>query len=166
MALVSFGALAWLSVSVSGCAGDGAAVSVRWRVVDLSSGGLYDPREQGGPNGSCRCVARDVEGTGGSCAATYGWSVPAVRLVVENPSTRVELMRDSPELVFPCAAREATTPFILPIGTVGLSLRGHDPDNPDTDAVLALLSPPPVVRELRRAQKVGLDVVEIGVNPP
>lgn len=152
-------------VSLAGCAGDGAAVSVRWRVVDLSSGGLYDPREQAGSDGACRCVPRNLEGTGGSCAATYGWTVPAVRLVVEDPETREQVMTDSAALVFRCAAREATTPFILPVGTFGLSLRGYAPEDPVADARLALGAPPPVIRKLIAAEKVSLDVVEIGVFP-
>src|SRR5262249_21625706 len=63
--------------------GSQGAVSMRWRIVDLTTGVSYDPRSQAGPQGSCRCAP---SGTPGGCDGSPGWEVDRVRLRIADPS--------------------------------------------------------------------------------
>ena len=140
-------------ISVAGCQGSGGAVSMRWRIIDLSTGGVYDPHDQGQPDGSCECPQAQC--------TQRPWTVERVRLIVLD-AAGAEVFPDEPRLVFPCSAREATTPFFLPTGSFGLTLVAYDPSNPTADT--RALSPPPTVRDILPASKINLDVVGIGVN--
>ena len=62
--------------------GQDGAISVRWRVVDLTTGAIYDLRQQVGTLGNqvgvCFCAADD--GKGGGCPGSSGWRVDRVRI--------------------------------------------------------------------------------------
>lgn len=147
-----------------GCSdGNQGAVSVRWRITDLSTGVTYDPLDRADPNGSgaCLCTAGD---RAAGCAQSYGWIVHNVRLEVADPVTNVPLALPDSEVLFLCKSREATTPFRIPAGTWALSLRAYNPA--DLAAGDEGSTPPPVVREVRQAAITNLDVIQIAVHPP
>lgn len=160
---LSGGALALLALAAlgSGCAdGDLGAVSVRWRLTDLSTGVSYDPMDRAAPDGSgaCACAPGDVAAGCG----TAGWRVDRVRLEVTDPVSGAPVPIDDRYVLFPCRQREATTPFQIPPGTWALSLRAYDPANPARDQGS---TPAPAVREVRKAAITTLDVIQIAVSP-
>jgi hypothetical protein len=138
----------------SGCQGDGAAVGVRWEIVDLTRGVLKRPDEVGA-NGACGVDEGDA-------SPLPSWVIQQVRLVVADPTTNVEVLSaDDRRLLFNCSQREAITSFTLPLGTFSLSLRAvnHGADDP------SVVTPAPSVRTLKSAEVVNLDVVELGIHP-
>ncbi len=143
----------------TGCAGNGGAVSVRWQIVDLSTGARFDPRDVADIDGNCTAMYSET------CGVSSSWIVHRVKVVVASPTdSGSEVLADDTRLEFACNAREATTPFIIPSGTFAVSLRAFDPSAAD-DVASEGLTPAPAVRIIHAAEIVNLDVVEIGVHP-
>jgi hypothetical protein len=143
--------------------GDQGAVSMRWRVVVQETGAGYDPRDTGQPGGACQLTSdHAVPGTGNNCRETVQWTVHRIRLQVNDPVTG--LSRNVPNSIteFDCRAREATTSFDIPLGVHALSLCAFNPATPDRCDEGD--TPPPAVREVKKAEIANLDVVEISVH--
>ena len=142
-----------------GCQGNGGAVSVRWRIADLSTGETFDPMGGVAANdGSC-CSNRD---TTGNCDATSIWVVRSVSVTLRDPTTDVPTPGVMPRQ-FPCDKRESTTAFDLPTGTyaIGLSADVFDGMNNRAPSVV----PPPEVHTIVRGDVVNLQDIQIGVQP-
>jgi hypothetical protein len=136
-----------------GCQGEGGAVSVRWQIVDLTRGNLINPNDVGRGDGSC-----GHDEPAGS--PVESWTIPKVRLVLADPRSGSEVLAaDDARLIFNCSQREGTTPFTLPLGQFALSLLAVDSNT-------EVVTPAAAVRTLKRAELVGLDVVELGIHPP
>jgi hypothetical protein len=148
----------WL---LSACQGSGGSVSVRWRIVDLPTGFVYDPNDQAIAGGGCACVPQGAPGP--FCGDRLQWTIPRVRLVVNDLMDQPVLAGDS-RLIFACSAREATTPFILPAGIFSVSIAAFDPAGSDLSAIA--VTPQPTLRTIRPAAIVNLDVIEIGIRLP
>jgi hypothetical protein len=144
-------------VTSAGCTGTGGAVSVRWRISELGTGKLYDPRDINDSTGTC---CKDAHA--GECAAQPGWRVTRVQLRLIDQATEQPLANAPNGLDSPCSARELTTPFELPPGIYAISLRAYDPAMPD---LIEAESPLPEIRTLRNSEIVSLDVVELSVVP-
>jgi hypothetical protein len=158
-----------LMLLAAGCSdGTDGAVSVRWHIVDLTTGANYDPRlttfpssartDGGNPftPGSCGCLP---DGVPGGCPGSVGWEIDQVQLRVVDPATGALVA----ESLSPCNQREATTPFNIPTGRFALSLAAFDDAG---DALFATgVTPAPTVRTILPNEIVNLDVVEIGVHP-
>jgi hypothetical protein len=148
-------ALAALVGSLGGCQGNGGAVSVRWRIIDLSTGEGFDPSANSGANGFC-CLQR----TQNVCNADNIWIVQTVGITLTDPVTgESPVHRDG----FPCSEREVTTPFDLPTGTFAISLTAEifSGTGMRTPGVL----PPPQVDTIVSGDVVNLQVIEISVQP-
>lgn len=145
-----------------GCdVGDKGAVTVRWRIVDNSTGTDYDPRDHSQGN-ACACTA----GEGGGCEPDFSWIVHDVRIVVGDPTTGIEIggIPES-DIVFPCRDREATTRFDIPTGGPwAFSLRAYNASL-GTGSAVEGTTPLPTLRQVRKAEIVNLDVIEIAVHP-
>ncbi len=145
-------------LSCAACSdGNLGAVSVRWRIVDLTNGSNYDPKQYGAADDSCMCG-----GNGPSCPGEPDWRVQRVRLQIVDELSGQAPAIDPTLLEFACDTREATTPFRVPAGRYALSLQAFnffEPGGPAGD------TPPPLVRSIIDAEIVNLDVIEIGVNP-
>jgi hypothetical protein len=138
----------------AGCQGDGGAVSVRWRLVDLSTGQAWDANDPKiTSDGSC-CRA-DLDPSH-SCA-TSPWVVANVFVNLRDPTTGLSVTRTKPA---DCSERELTSPFVLPTGTWAITL-----DTDPADANPPPVTPAPQLRAIVRGAVVNLDVVEIGVDP-
>src|SRR6478672_7517988 len=72
-------------VAVAGCQGNGGAVSVRWRIANLSTGQTWDPMSFGANDGSC-CSDEDPAH---NCEATSIWVVRSVSVTLRDPTTDV-----------------------------------------------------------------------------
>ena len=145
--------------AVAGCQGNGGAVSVRWRIANLSTGETFDP--MGGVranDGSC-CSDRD---TAGNCEPSSIWVVRSVIVTLRDPSTDVAVPGVMPRR-FPCDKREATTAFDLPTGTyaIGLDACVYDGMNNPAPFVVS----PPEVHIIVRDDVVNLQDIQIGVQP-
>jgi hypothetical protein len=141
------------------CDGDGAAVDVRWLIVDLTTGSLTEPNSAAveHSNGSCGVIEPDA-------AALPTWGIEKVRLVLANPVTNEEVQFGdgcSNRLLFNCNQREAITPFSLPLGNFALSIRAVNGCVDDPSVV----TPAPSVRMLKVAEVVDLNVQELGIHP-
>jgi hypothetical protein len=143
----------------AGCQGSGGAVSVRWRIVDLSTGESFDPSgtETATSDGSCCRLPHD--GVGGTCSFDAEWVVRDVSITLRDPTTGDPVLTSGP---FRCSTREKTTPFTLPTGTFAIGLtatvvNGHNQDVP-------FFMPPPDVRTIVRAEVVNLQIIEVGVH--
>jgi hypothetical protein len=165
---------ALLLAALAGCSnGSDGAVSVRWRIVDLTTGANYDPRMQvfpenatndlgmAYPPGSCGCLPDGVPN--GCSGAGPGWEIDSVRLRIIDPVTNVAAAVDPGQLLFACNLREATTPFVVPPGRYALSLEALDAAG--VGFVDAASTPAPTVRDVKEGEIVNLDVVELGVHP-
>jgi hypothetical protein len=158
MRMTRFCTLGFAALALAACHGNGGAVSVRWRISNLSTGQTFDPMMAKANDGSC-CSDHDVAG---ECADTSIWVVRSVTVSLRDPST------DAPVAVpeaptFPCDKRESTTAFDLPAGTYAIGLDvdvfdGHG--NPAPGVV-----PPPEVHTIVRGEVVNLQDIEIGVQP-
>jgi hypothetical protein len=142
----------------AGCQGSGGAVSVRWRVVDLSTGESFDPSgsEAATDDGSCCRLPHP----GGLCDFAAEWVVRNVSIALRDPSTGELVLVGEP---FRCSQREKTTRFVLPTGTFAIGLDaavfdGHGAPRP-------VYLPPPEVRTIVRAEVVNLQIIEVGVHP-
>ena len=89
------------AASLGGCQGNGGAVSVRWRISNLSTGQTYDPMSAAANDGSC---CSDVE-LGGICASTSIWVVQSVSVTLRDPTTGVPTPGVAAR-TFPCKLRE------------------------------------------------------------
>ncbi len=141
--------------------GQKGAVSVRWRIIDKTSGAVSDPRDYADPvvAGGCRCVG----GQGPNCQNSCGWAIARVRLHISRITEMglEELMPreiDTSALEFPCRQEEATTTSIIPAGQLFFSLEGDDGSTPPA---IQAYGPPGVLRNVVEAQVVNLDVVEL-----
>lgn len=146
------------ALALVGCNGNGGAVSVRWRIADLSTGATFDPgSDVAGNDGSC-CSDRDVSG---SCPATSTWMVRSVSVTLRDPTTDQPTPGIEPRQ-FPCDKRESTTAFDLPAGTyaIGLSADAFSRGQPTLGVV-----PPPEVHTIVRGEVVNLQDIQIGVQP-
>ena len=140
------------------CQENGAAVSVRWLIVDLTRGSLVKPNDASisQPDGSC----------GANVAPLPAWRIEKVRLVVADAVTGDPVLpADDKRLLFNCNQREAITPFSLPVGTFALSLRAVDFGMDGGMDDLSVVTPAPSVRQLKSAEVVNLDVEELGIHP-
>ncbi|HXU68520.1 MAG TPA: hypothetical protein VN947_04285 [Polyangia bacterium] len=150
-------AVALTAVAVGGCQGNGGAVSVRWRIDNLSTGATFDPMMAAASDGSC---CSDVV-TGGLCATYSIWVVRSVSVVLQDPTT------GQPSGVAPreflCEKRESTTEFDLPPGTYAIGLEAKVFDG--TGAPAPFVVPPPETRTILRGEVVNLQDIEIGVQP-
>lgn len=143
-------------VALASCQGDGGAVSVRWRLVDLSTGQAWDANDKSiDSNGVC-CRVDDTTKT---CASSP-WVVRGVYVQLGDPETGVPIDLGVKEPQAPCAARELTSKFNLPTGTWAISLAADAPD-----MGTPVVTPAPQLRDIQRGGVVNLDVVEIGVDP-
>jgi hypothetical protein len=133
------------------CQGDRGAISVRWHVVDLTSGNSWDPRSVGQADGACSIGDADLD------APPYSWSILSVQLVLADPVDGT--MRDCSDCNFNCNQREATTSFDLDPGTFAISLTAVP--GPNTQVV----TPAPAIRTIKIGEVVNLDVIELGVRP-
>jgi hypothetical protein len=137
--------------------GAGGAVSVRWRISVQQTGQALDPRDVSDGNGVC-CERQGRTG----CNGQPGWQVEKIALVVADATTGVPLLEleGDERLIFPCGARERTTPFILPIGSFALSLRAFAPE----PSLQQAHTPEPTVRVVKKGEIVNLDVIEVQVR--
>ncbi|HEY2747084.1 MAG TPA: hypothetical protein VGL86_20820 [Polyangia bacterium] len=152
-----FCTFALAAMVLGGCQGNGGAVSVRWRISNLSTGQTFDPMMAGADDGSC---CSDVENM--QCSPISIWVVRSVSIVFADPTTGAPAPGITPR-TFPCKDRESTTAFDLPAGTfaIGLAAEVFDGDgNP-----LASIVPPPEVHTIVRGDVVNLQDIEIGVQP-
>jgi hypothetical protein len=155
---ISFCTLAIAALAAGGCQGNGGAVSVRWRIADLSTGETFDPMSAGVNDHSC-CSDRD---SAGNCPVTSTWVVRSVSVTLRDPSTDQPIAGVGPR-VFPCDKRESTTAFDLPEGTfaIGLTADVFDGENHPAPHVV----PPPQVHTIVRGEVVNLQDIQIGVQP-
>ncbi len=148
-------------LGLPGCGSEGGAVSVRWRIVDLTTGDQWDPGDVQAANGDC-CYYRDTQTN--QCTAANAWEIQNdMRIVLADPSTGTVVTLAQPLPPFFCSLREKTTAFIVPPGTYAVSLTVTNIDGSGQAAPVAL--PSPSVREIIAGDVVNLDVIEIGVNP-
>jgi hypothetical protein len=150
-------------VASAGCQGTGGAVSVRWRIRDLVSGRIWDPDETANRDAETPGVCCPIS-EGGLCTAANAWIVDRVRIVLSDPKTGAENL--DPKLgkyVYPCAVREATTDWELPLGRWALTLQATAHDFAGTPVLAA--TPAPEVRELTAGGVVNLQVIEVSVDP-
>jgi hypothetical protein len=155
-------ALLAAAVALGGCEGKGGAVSVRWRVVDLASGIIYDPEMLKVDDGSC--CGNNNNNT--FCGSNNSWIIETVSIVLESPSGQSDGGTGDFGLTpFPCSIREKTTPFTLPEGTFAITIDVVNVDGAPDHAPQPVALPPPSVRTIVAGNVVNLDVIEIGVNP-
>ena len=159
MKAIYFCTLALATFVAAGCQGNGGAVSVRWRVANLSTGATFDPAGNVKANdGSC-CSDLD---NAHNCDVGSIWVVRSVDVTLRDPTTGQPVPNVAPRR-FPCVNRESTTAFDLPAGTFAIGLTadvfdGHG--NPVPGVV-----PPPEVHTIVRGEVVNLQDIEIGVQP-
>jgi hypothetical protein len=170
-----------IALGLAACSdGSLGAISVRWRVVDLTTGAAYDPRQQFGtqpPGGECYCPPASAPG---GCAGSLGWRIDRVRVRIADPFTDATVtgaegpLDADPAFVFNCQVREATTPFRVPPSPPdrgwAISLETFNLVPAAVDGGVGLteeaagVTPPPVVRTVRTAEITNLDVIQIGVS--
>lgn len=151
---------AFLALALAAChgGGGGGAISVRWRIGNLSTGETFDPMSAAANDGSC-CAELD---NSGNCAVTAIWVVRSVSITLRDPSTG-EAIAGVASPTFPCKNRESTTAFDLPPGTFAIGVCAAVFDGRGAPAPSAV--PPPEVRTIIRGEVVNLQDVEIGVQP-
>lgn len=147
-----------VAAMLAGCQGNGGAVSVRWRIADLSTGETFDPMSTAANDGSC-CSDLDPAK---QCAFASIWVVRAVNVTLRDPTSDLPIEGVAPK-TFPCQKREDTTAFDLPSGSyaIGLTAEVFDGAGNRTAGVV----PPPEVHTIVRGEVVNLQDIEIGVHP-
>jgi hypothetical protein len=152
-----------LAGALGGCQGTGGAVSVRWRVRDLRTGMSWDPSTISARFGdvpkACCWINRD-----GACTPDNAWIVDQVQIHLGDPVTGEPLLTDlTDNLKYPCATREATTGWTVPVGryAVSLSAVAHDYEQHPVQAA----TPAAEVRDLTAGGVVNLQVIEVAVDP-
>jgi hypothetical protein len=158
MIMLRFCTLAFVALAVAACQGNGGAVSVRWRISNLSTGETWDPSTARSNDGSC-CSDHDVAG---NCDTTSIWVVRSVSVILRDPASDAPVPGVEPR-TFPCKQRESTTAFDLPAGTFAIGLTADVFDGHGNPAPGAL--PPPEVHTIVRGEVVNLQDIEIGVQP-
>jgi hypothetical protein len=158
MIMIRFCTLAFAALALAACQGNGGAVSVRWRISNLSTGETWDPSTARSNDGSC-CSDHDLAG---NCDAASIWVVHSVSVILRDPATDAAVPGIEPR-TFPCAKRESTTAFDLPAGTfaIGLTASIFDGMNQPEQSIV----PPPEVHTIVRGDVVNLQDIEIGVQP-
>jgi len=156
--MIRFCTLALVALALAACQGNGGAVSVRWRISNLSTGETWDPTTARSNDGSC-CSDHDFAH---NCATTSIWVVHTVSVVLRDPATDAPVPGIEPR-TFLCDKRESTTPFDLPAGTFAIGLTAEVFDGLGNAAPGAL--PPPEVRTIVRGEVVNLQDIQIGVQP-
>ncbi|HWE27564.1 MAG TPA: hypothetical protein VHB97_06145 [Polyangia bacterium] len=156
--MIRFCTLALAAVTLAACNGDGGAVSVRWRIANLSTGETFDPMSARASDGSC-CSDHDQAR---QCLPTSIWVVHSVSVVLRDPSTDEPVAGVAPR-TFPCDKRESTTAFDLPAGTFAIGLTADIFDGAGNPAPGVV--PPPEVHTIVRGEVVNLQDIEIGVQP-
>ncbi len=143
--------------AVAGCHGNDGAVSVRWRIVDLTSGSTFDPKSDSDSAGLC-CPAANVMNK--QCNFQSPWVIRSLAVTLQNPTTPTDATRSES---FPCGGGENTTSFTLPTGTwaIGLAVVATDGLGQPAPAQV----PPPEIHTIVKGEIVNLQVIEIGVNP-
>jgi hypothetical protein len=156
--MIRFCTLAFVALALAACQGNGGAVSVRWRISNLSTGETWDPATARGLDGSC-CSDHD---TSHNCDASSIWVVRSVSVTLRDPATDAPVPGIEPR-TFPCDKRESTTGFDLPAGTfaIGLTACVFDGMNHPEPSIV----PPPEVHTIVRGDVVNLQDIEIGVQP-
>ena len=158
MIMLRFCTLAFVALSVAACQGNGGAVSVRWRISNLSTGETWDPSTARSNDGSC-CSDHDPSK---NCDASSIWVVRSVSVILRDPVTDAPVPGIDARTI-PCAQRESTTAFDLPAGTfaIGLSACVFDGMNHPEPSIV----PPPEVHTIVRGDVVNLQDIEIAVQP-
>jgi hypothetical protein len=142
-----------------GCQGNGGAISVRWRIVDLSTGVNYDPGSVKDVNGFC-CCSRNSDNV---CDSSNLWVIKSVSIDLSDATTGVPIADNLPS--FPCSIREKTTDFVVTPGTFAMSLGAVNQIGVGLSMPAPVALPPPSVRTIIKGDVVNLDVIEIGVHP-
>ncbi|HEX6835196.1 MAG TPA: hypothetical protein VF334_01420 [Polyangia bacterium] len=158
MNLIRICTLGLAALALAGCNGNGGAVSVRWRVANLSTGATFDPMSVAASDHSC-CSDLD---NAGNCLATSTWVVRSVSVTLRDPSTDQRVPGIEPRQ-FPCDKRESTTAFDLPPGTYAIGLCADVFDGMGNRAPGVV--PPPEVHTIVRGEVVNLQDIQIGVQP-
>jgi hypothetical protein len=153
-------------LAVAGCQGDGGAVTVRWRIVDQSTGSSFDPGDVKAANGACACACIDATcvthgSTHGRCVSS--WRIDSVSVELANAVSGAPVITNPPS--FACSDRERTTAFELPPGTFAISLAAHSDSSDGLATPTRIALPPPSVRTIVKGEVVNLDVIAIGVDP-
>jgi hypothetical protein len=156
--MIRFCTLAAAALLVAGCQGNGGAVSVRWRIADLSTGETFDPASTAAADHSC-CSDLD---SARQCAFSSIWVVRAVNVTLRDPGTDQPIQNVAPKR-FPCDQREDTTAFELPSGTYAIGLTAETFDGAGNPAPGVV--PPPEVHTIVGGEVVNLQDIEIGVHP-
>jgi hypothetical protein len=156
--MIRFCTLAVAALLAAGCQGNGGAVSVRWRISDLSTGETFDPMSTAANDGSC-CSDLDPAK---QCAVSSIWVVRAVSVTLRDPTTGQPIEGVAPK-TFPCQKREDTTAFDLPSGSYAIGLTAPAFDGAGNPAPSEV--PPPEVHTIVRGDVVNLQDIEIGVHP-
>ena len=156
---VAAAAAAALALSaLAGCnQGADGAVSVRWRIVDLTTSIDYDPRANAQADGSC---AGPLDAT--DAGPVPEWVVHNVRLALADPASGAPVAVDPGYVIFSCRQREATTSFHIPLGRFAIDLCAFSSNPAVCDEGV---TPPPQIRIVKKAEIINLDVIEIGVRP-
>ncbi|HWE29420.1 MAG TPA: hypothetical protein VHB97_15530 [Polyangia bacterium] len=157
-AVLALGAIVSIAGLAVGCQGDGGAVSVRWRLVDLATGQAWDANDKS-INARGVCCRADLDTKNHTCALSP-WVVYGVYVQLGDPATGVPMDLGGAEPTAPCSARELTSKFNLPLGTWAISLAADA-----SDMGTPVVTPAPQLRDITRGGVVNLDVVEIGVDP-
>jgi hypothetical protein len=150
-----------LALFVAGCQGNGGAISVRWRIVDISTGTNYDPGDVKAANGFC-CITFAPRSN--VCDSSNTWVIESVSIQLAYADTGVPIANNNLPS-FPCSIREKTTGFTVPPGTFAISLGAVNDIGDGLSVPAPVALPPPSVRTIVKGEVVNLDVIEIGVNP-
>jgi hypothetical protein len=150
--------VALATLALVACQGNGGAVSVRWRIANLSTGQTIDPMSAAANDESC-CAALDPAR---QCDPTSTWVVRSVSVILSDPASGEPAPGIAPR-TFPCEKRESTTAFDLPAGTYAIGLSAQVFDGGGKPAVGVV--PPPEVHTIVRGEVVNLQDIEIGVQP-
>jgi len=159
-----------------GCTDDGGAVTVRWRIVELSDGRIWNPAtdtEIAGSDGFCCHKETDANGhqiqsacidPNATAQNVAAWVVKTVDVQLASPDGQSDMAQLTTGQGTPCTAGELTTPFKLPAGRFAVSLVAHA-TNRSGAVTLQVSTPAPEIRDIVRGGIVNLQVIEIAVNP-
>jgi hypothetical protein len=145
-----------LCALAAGCNGSDGAVSVRWRIVDLTLGDVYDPKADSDAAGFC---CPDAHIINRQCQFDSPWVIRSLAVTLADPSSGQVLKSQG----FPCGIGESTTSFTLPTGTfaMGLDVTATTGNGNAAPA----FTPPPEIHTIVKGEIVNLQVIEIGVHP-
>jgi hypothetical protein len=135
-----------VALLAAGCVGDEGAVSLRWRLVDLSTGNILDVKGYDTPDPPFVHA----------CVNLPRWKIDTIHLRIATLDGNVLTFADA--MQYPCAQGEATTPFDIPPGTYALSLQA------EAGGGEVGVAPAPLVRQVERGQVVNLELIEVGIG--